>query len=283
MSFKMVTTTVLACFLSLTAQAQNPCFMDDFQVDLIAGYNVTGAQKKILQSDSSTAFTKGLSEDEILERILTRIRIYPTSKNPVSDQELALEIYRVSKAFGLDPFLMTAKIEVESDFKVGANNRNGTGLTQMTSIAVEEMTYQYEKPDVGAIFKNLSSKFYRDQDDLSKWMSWAKSRAKSYSDKKQVLARDYRYSLSAGASILKFYLARSQGNYAKAITAYNGGGTAGYTNHVMGLKQEINQTCQLSDELVSVMRVACEMTGSEEECHSISHEILGTFPKAIAI
>ncbi|MBX3040956.1 MAG: hypothetical protein KF789_09650 [Bdellovibrionaceae bacterium] len=275
---KGFSTVLMVSLLGLSAQAQNVCFMQDVQVETIAGTNVSQAQQKILQGDYSTAYTKGLSEDQILERILSRIKIYPTSSNPLSDEDLAVEIYRASKAFGLDPFVMAAKIETESDFIVKVNNKNGTGLTQMTSIAVEEMTYQYEKKDVGGIFHGLSSRFYENKSELSQWMSWAKQRVNSYSQKKQILSKNYKYSLSAGASVLKFYLARNGGNYGKALASYNGGGTAGYSKSVMGLAHEIDMGCAIPENVLSVLEISCAMSDSQEGCDSMAHEILGTRP-----
>lgn len=266
------------------------CFYTDFEVENIAGYNVSDKQKKRLASSYVSEDSHRRGKTDIVNSIVARIQKarkegYDLSKNPISDDRLAEEIYDAAIAFGHDPKIFAAMIEVESSFRVGVIGKNGSGLTQMTSVALQEMTYQYEKEDVGAIYAQLAKNYFGSESAVQSWMKWAQQRASGdpaprqskkaskYNFKRKELPINYRFALAAGASSLKLKLARHNGHYGKALTDYNSVFSS-YDNRVMARSQKVSLDCSHSEKIENIQKISCELSASNRECFQTSEKLM---------
>ena len=79
-----------------------------------------------------------------------------TANNKISNHFLAGKIARLSFCFGTDPYAVTAQIEAESKFDQYAVSPTGAvGLTQMTSVAIDEVNDQLgSRANQGAVATN---------------------------------------------------------------------------------------------------------------------------------
>lgn len=276
-TLKMAVLPLIMVSQTAEALADTMC-MDGFRVFRVNGYVIGPKQLKIIKSDLTTNYVKELSETEVLKRIQKRVDgSKSTGSNTIANSTLARDILKSARAYGVDPFIFTALIEKESQFRVNAVGSGGdSGLTQFTTIAVKEVTYQYKKSDVGGAYKNLSSGFITQPRELNDYHTFMSSVPKSWSTKRDTFRSNHTYALAAGASLLKLYLALNNKVYIDALAAYNGGGTPGYADSVNNKAQNIELRCQSKEEMEQLADIVCDMTESTEGCQQMEQVILGS-------
>lgn len=279
MVFRILASTLLMLGLSLSAQAQvmNECA--EGMLSRVGGFTIGGSKLQILREKRFASYTNGLSREQIISRI--RGAILKGNSNPrgTTVDALASEIYLAADSWGVDPFIFTAIVWNESVFNVDALNRGGgdSGLTQMTSAALDELREQYKKNTVGAVLYEQSDRYFNalSPDD---WVSWVTAPG-GIRDKGATLRNGSRalgYALASGASLLKIYLAVKNGNYRQAITQYNGGGVRNYYGHINGRLQQIDSTCNqeaINANIFNVLEKVCSMADSQDGCADYVNEL----------
>jgi len=159
------------------------------------------------------------------------------SKAKDNAQEIAQNIYDASTCLGIDAIYLLAKVHQESTFYSDANSKTGAaGLSQMTGVAIQELRDQigirggsYARLSViKELTENLRScmgdeeyiEFYKTHKEMTKYQI------------KQVYKKNIRYSIFAGAIVLKVFLAKNYNpnislreNYRKSLENYNGEAT----------------------------------------------------------
>lgn len=246
---------------------------------------------------------KSLSRKEVVNRILSAIEDHGHQPQNVSSKKtLAEEIYDVSMAFGVDPFIFAGLIEAESTF--GADLLSGTGAagyTQMTSAGLAEIRnqfkYRYAGGYLNATLKEGAYEYFQslNPEDFIDWVT----ASGGVSVKGPLLKYEKKgvsYGLAAGAALLRTYLSVSRvlrpynkynyspHGYAYALALYNGDKKKAltgnptyldYSRKVRKLSREIgfNQTCgedllKISENntvrAISILDSVCKM--SEKTC-----------------
>jgi|GEM_PF-4922748 len=281
MNLCKVLLTVGLTVLSTNALAENICENETYKVYKAAGYTISSSEMDVLRSDRASAFVKNAPKEVIINRILVQIQERAnrghSSKNSVSDQTLASEIYLAARSWGLDPLIFTKMIEQESQFHTAAFNPDAydSGIAQTTYWAYREMAAQYSKKDVGAILYAQSDKYFNSMSPRV-WVDWI-TRRRSVEQFNSVMSDELRYNfaygLAAGASLLKIYLAEAGGEYRTALKMYNGAWS--YADEV--LARDANLKCgeaaQKADQILNEAAQMVEGIESTEAANSFLKEV----------
>lgn len=119
-------------------------------------------QWKLSGLDKSFIVYKNVPSQQCLQEAVDRISMSFDSKK--AHPQLVSDIFKVSKAYGLDPILLLGLVYQESgDFKPHTSI-NGTGVAQMTRIAVKDACFNLETTSCSKDFdkKNLANTSYEE-------------------------------------------------------------------------------------------------------------------------
>lgn len=156
--------------------------------------------------------------------------------------ELASNIIRITKCFGIDPWVFTGLVDKESSFRAKVVSPTGAaGLTQFTSIALKEVNDQLGlRGREGAHYKNIQYlndkvKYCVNEGWVELWdrVSVESDHPDFYVQLKEELKNDIEASIVYGSILLKIYLSRindREGDknlkkssiYFEALKIYNG-------------------------------------------------------------
>ena len=180
--------------------------------------------------------------------------------------QLPREIVRVSHAFGVDPLMMTGKIHRETNFRADPPNSSGArGLTQLTGLGILELAHQMGfggrsnfTPGVELIKGPMYAEYLNEQ-ELAIWMDWLRFSAQN-GNHRRVENRDLvrgeqglRFALAGGAALLKFQVARLNGDYNRALQSFNGetdlvNGVPRMVIYARNIIRDFNQLVQMAKE-----------------------------------
>jgi hypothetical protein len=251
---------------------QSQCVIFNYSFDEV-GYNLTDRMIEQLTKNNWLPTTKSLKNEEILNRIESFIKKH----NKSADSELGAIILRIAYATGIDPFIFTSIIKSESTFKMNAKSHTGAlGLTQMTQVAFHELRNQLGfgdpnfNPRARDHFIEMVQNYYENTKSAQKFLDFISSTKNS--DNNKLVLQNPSYSLLSGALLFKIKLAITNGDYRKALEAYNGSknkilyaqGILKSTENEFSL---VSLKCMSIDFSNPIIGDSCELSLDSSFCH----------------
>lgn len=194
----------------------------DFWVDPQAAKIFTSYRKKLgtglLSTPMPKEFEPVVQKVEDMIKVLNADNDDEDKRNHKAIDLFARKITRAAFCFGTDPTFETLKIARESRFVRVGITPNGTGLTQMTPIGIDEVNDQ-----LGFQRKGKSALAPEENKGVLKAMLKCYNNSKFGNGiariTKKLIVQDFDYDLAAGQMLLKVYLAVS---YADSKGRYKG-------------------------------------------------------------
>lgn len=230
---------------------ESDLYEESFELDGLlhdVGYQCVGSCQTWLANNFWNPQTRVFCDGVIEQAIAQYVARYKYANYRFSAEYLAnlpSEILKVSRAFGLDPFIMTGKIKRETNFRPDPKG-GAAGLTQLTGIAILELGNQmgFRGPDYfRAGTDDVYARLYRNYlspDEYNVFMDWLEVASANHTRRalRDVLRgeENVRFSLAAGAALLKMKLSIQEepGNYNLALQAYNNEATkVAYARNVL--------------------------------------------------
>lgn len=240
---------------------------------LDVGYSFGPARQRILVEDLSLEKTQTLSDEEIIQKIRNSI----VTHNRNADPNLAQDIFKAARSFGIDPFIFTSLVKYESTFKIDSVSDEGArGLTQLTGWAFAEMRNQLDLGDDPKFKSRIRDElvamietYFGNPQETQKFLEFIAASANRKNTLEVLQNTDY--ALVTGAMYLKLMLAINGGDYRKGLEAYNGESTkARYAQRILNSTndklQPVALVCHGLEYSNSVLAESCQMSGDSRLC-----------------
>lgn len=260
-----------------TAAAQDRCSLSQ-PVLHQAGFFMSGAKINILKSARPLSKNRGLSQEQMMDRVSNHVRNYHQGLGNLTIQELSEIISASAMATGVDFAVLSSIVRKESIYcKDRYNNTGGdSGCMQFTSPALNELKHQFglagarnHSAGVPEVLNEMVDKYFeKDPERKDVFKTWL--RQDTDTQRSWLRNRDYHdIDIFAGALLLKVYLAVNNGNYREALKQYNGSSRkSAYASDVNAVATRVSFdtfACQEDEDFfLEVYETSCEVSGDED-------------------